>query len=120
MKPLISVISPVYKAEESVIILVSEIKKALLPITENYEIILVEDGSPDHSWDKIIQCCLQDNRVKGVKLSRNFGQHFALTAGLEISSGDKVIVMDCDLQDDPKYIIDLIKKSEEGFDIVYT
>jgi glycosyltransferase involved in cell wall biosynthesis len=120
LKPLISIISPVYKAEESILILVDEIKKTLLSVTENFEIILVEDGSPDNSWDKIIQGCLKDERVKGIKLSRNFGQHFAITAGLEASRGEKVIVMDCDLQDDPKYIIDLINKSEEGFDIVYT
>ena len=69
---------------------------------------------------KIEQNCHQDKRIKGIKLSRNFGQHFAIAAGLMESKGDNVIVMDCDLQDDPKYIIDLIKKSDEGYDIVYT
>lgn len=120
MKTLISIVSPVYGAEECVHLLVAQIKKAILPITENFEIILVEDGSPDNSWDNIVQSCLEDKRVKGIKLSRNFGQHYALTAGLEASVGDKVIVMDCDLQDNPKYIPELINKSNEGFDIVYT
>jgi glycosyltransferase involved in cell wall biosynthesis len=120
LKPYISVVSPVYRAEESLELLVKKIKETLLSIGENFEIVLVEDGSPDRSWEKIVKCCMEDIRVKGIKLSRNFGQHYAITAGLDVSRGDKVVVMDCDLQDDPKYIIDLLKKSKEGFAIVHT
>lgn len=116
----ISIISPVYKAANIVDKLVEEIVKYVSEITSNYEIILVEDGSPDNSWEKIEENCKKNGKVKGVKLSRNFGQHFAITAGLNESKGDYVIVMDCDLQDNPKYIIDLVNKAKSGFDIVYT
>jgi len=116
----ISIISPVYKAANIVDKLVEEIVKSVSEITSNYEIILVEDGSPDSSWEKIEENCKKNSKVKGVKLSRNFGQHFAITAGLNESKGEYVIVMDCDLQDNPKYIIDLVNKAKSGFDIVYT
>jgi glycosyltransferase involved in cell wall biosynthesis len=116
----ISVVSPVYGAEGIVDKLVEAIQAELSQITPNYEIILVEDGSPDNSWRKIEENCLRNPLVKGVKLSRNFGQHFAITAGLQEASGNYVVVMDCDLQDDPKYIRELYKKIQEGYDIVYT
>ena len=116
----ISIISPVYKAGNIVDKLVEEIIKSVSEITSNYEIILVEDGSPDNSWEKIEENCKKNGKVKGVKLSRNFGQHFAITAGLTVSKGENMIVMDCDLQDNPKYIIDLVNKAKLGFDIVYT
>ena len=116
----VSIISPVYKAANIVDKLVEEIVKYASEITTHYEIILVEDGCPENSWEKIEENCKKNNKVKGVKLSRNFGQHFAITAGLTESKGDYVIVMDCDLQDNPKYIIDLVNKAKSGFNIVYT
>ena len=116
----LSIVSPVYRAEAIVDELVKRISSEVSAITNDYEIILVEDGGPDNSWKKIKENCDRDSHVKGIKFSRNFGQHYAITAGLEASSGDYVIVMDCDLQDDPKYIKDLIAKAEEGFSIVYT
>jgi len=119
-KPYISIVSPVYQAEEIVDELVKRITEEVTSITEEFEIVLVEDGSSDQSWEKIVKNCKADKRVKGIKLSRNFGQHYAITAGIQESNGDYVVVMDCDLQDNPKYIIDLINKSKEGFDIVYT
>ncbi|MBC8342632.1 MAG: glycosyltransferase family 2 protein [Bacteroidetes bacterium] len=118
--PYISIVSPVYMAEGIVDELVKRIKVEISKITDNYEIILVEDGSPDQSWEKIEENCNAEKRVKGIKLSRNFGQHYAITAGLQESNGDYVVVMDCDLQDNPKYIVDLLNKAKEGFDIVYT
>ena len=116
----ISVISPIYNAENIVEELSLRLAEAIEPITSHYEIILVEDGSPDNSWGKIESICAAKSNVIGVKLSRNFGQHYAITAGIFESTGDYVVVIDCDLQDDPKYIADLVKKAEEGFDIVYT
>ncbi len=116
----ISVVSPVYNAEPIVDELVRRVKSELAAITEDYEIILVEDGSPDNSWVRIDANCQAESRVKGIKLSRNFGQHYAITAGLSESKGDFVIVMDCDLQDDPRYIKDLLAKANTGADIVYT
>ncbi len=118
-KPLLlSIVSPVYRAEGTVGLLVSEIKKNLVSITDAYEIILVEDGSPDRSWDEIVIESAKDKKVKGVKLSRNFGQHYAITAGLDHTKGEWVVVMDCDLQDKPEEIVELYKKAKEGHKIV--
>ena len=76
---------------------------AVLPtIATQFEIILVEDGSRDQSWQKIEKICATHKAVTGLKLSRNFGQHNAIAAGLRVSKGDWVVVMDCDLQDDPQ------------------
>jgi dolichol-phosphate mannosyltransferase len=117
---LISVVSPVYKAEKIVEELVKRITEAASKLTDRFEIVLVEDGSPDKSWEKIEECCKRDNRVKGVKFSKNFGQHYAITAGLEAASGEYVVVMDCDLQDNPKYILEMYEAAKNGSDIVYT
>lgn len=116
----LSVVSPVYRAEKIVPELVRQVSEALRQITPDYEILLVEDGSPDNSWDAIEKACTENPYVKGIRLSRNFGQHYAITAGIHNAEGDYVIVMDCDLQDDPAYIKDLYKKAIEGYDIVYT
>lgn len=115
----ISVVSPVYKAESIVSKLVEEIETYLKPLFNSYEIILVEDGSPDNSWHEILKVCNRNNKVKGVKLSRNFGQHYAITAGLSLSLGKTIIVMDCDLQDRPDQFGKLYQKYNEGYDIVF-
>ena len=99
--------------------LVSRIKTAVESLTPDYEIILVNDCSPDDSWNKMKEICSRDKKVKGINLSRNFGQHYAITAGLEASSGDWVVVMDCDLQDRPEEIPNLYKKAREGYDTVF-
>ena len=114
----ISVVSPVYYSEKIVKELVKQLHENLRIITNNYEIILVNDASPDDSWNMIVEECTKDNRVKGINLSRNFGQHFAITAGLNYAKGDWVVVMDCDLQDRPDEIPNLYNKAVEGWDIV--
>ncbi len=114
----ISIVSPIYKAENIVDELVKRLILSLKIITEDFEIILIDDGSPDNSWNKIEQNCSKDKRVKGIKLSRNFGQHNAITAGLDYSEGEWIVVMDCDLQDRPEEITKLHRKALEGFDIV--
>ncbi|NEN23406.1 glycosyltransferase family 2 protein [Cryomorpha ignava] len=119
-KPLISVVSPVYRAEGIVAELVSRTKKALSEITEEYEILLVNDGSPDNSWEEIRAEANLDQRVKGINLSRNFGQHQALLCALQLSKGDYVVAMDCDLQDNPEFIPELFLEIQKGFDLVYT
>src|ERR1041384_2731853 len=111
----ISVVSPVYKAERIVDHLVEQVSKALSEITPDYEIILIEDGSPDESWKKIEENCAKNPKIKGVKFSRNFGQHYAITAGLKAASGNYVVVMDCDLQDDPVYIKEMYRKIKSGY-----
>lgn len=115
----ISVVSPIYRGEKMVKELVRRNIEALTTITDNYEIILVNDASPDNSWHAIEAECRKNPKVKGLNLSRNFGQHYAITAGLRYASGDWVVVMDCDLQDRPEEIPNLYKKAQEGYDIVF-
>ena len=95
------------------------IKESVCPITEDFEIILVNDASPDNTWSEIEKQCAADKRVKGLDLSRNFGENYAITAGLHYASGDWIVVMDCDLQNRPEDIPLLYAKAQEGFDIVY-
>lgn len=116
--PLLSIVSPVYRAEKIVDTLVARITAEVSKITEDFEIILVEDGSPDNSWQKIEENCQKDTRVKGIKLSRNFGQHYAITAGLDNTQGEWIVVMDCDLQDRPEEVTKLYHKALEGYDVV--
>lgn len=119
-KPLISVVSPVYRAAEIVPELVKRIRESVSGITDNFEIVLVEDGSSDHTWPAIVKEAEKDERVKAIRLSRNFGQHNAIAAGFEFSKGDTVVLMDCDLQHDPVYIPELYAKQQEtGADIVF-
>lgn len=115
----LSIVSPVYRAEKMVHMLVERIVKSVTTITEDFEIILVNDASPDASWSVIEYECAQDKRVKGINLSRNFGQHYAITAGVHYAQGEWVVVMDCDLQDRPEEIPALYQKALEGYDIVY-
>ena len=116
---LISIVSPVYRASEIVQELVRKIEGSVSKITGDFEIVLVEDGSLDNSWEIIEKLCKSNACVKGIKLSRNFGQHLAIIAGLTYAKGDYVVVIDCDLQDNPEYIPELYKKIKEGYDIVY-
>lgn len=116
----LSIVSPVYKAAGIIPYLVEAMRKAGAEITPDFEIILVDDGSPDNSWAAIEEECRKFKEVRGVKFVRNFGQHFAITAALEASRGEFVVVMDCDLQDDPAYIRQMLEKAKSGFDIVFT
>lgn len=118
--PLISIVSPVFQTQQLVDELVRSILQEVSKITDDFEIILVDDGSLDGSWKKIEDNCFKNRKVKGIKLSRNFGQHSAITAGLKECSGDYVVVIDCDLQDNPAYIPILYEKAKEGYDIVFT
>ena len=115
---MISIVSPVYRAEKILPILVSEINLVMERIGEDYEIILVDDRSPDNSWEVMKVLSSQNSKIKSIRLSRNFGQHSAIFAGLTKTKGDWVVVMDCDMQDQPKEIAKLYKKALEGYDIV--
>ena len=117
-KPVISIVSPEYKGAKMVQELVDRIATSVSTITENWEIILVNDASPDDAWTEIEKACAKDKRVKGLNLSRNFGQHNAITAGLNYAKGDWIVIMDCDLQDIPEEIPNLYKKAQEGYDYV--
>ena len=114
----ISIVSPVYRAERLVDALVEELRQVLAGLAVPYEIILVEDGSPDASWAAITRACNAFPEVVGVRLSRNFGQHHAISAGLRQARGKWIVVMDCDLQDRPDQIPLLLEKAKEGYDVV--
>jgi len=116
--PEISVVIPVYKAEGCLHELYRRLKAALETISEAFEIILVEDCGGDNSWPIILELAKADPRVKGIQFSRNFGQHYGITAGLDRCSGNWVVVMDCDLQDQPEEIPRLYAKCQEGYDVV--
>ena len=119
MKVELSVVVPVLNEELNISELISRITQTATQITSNYEIIIIDDGSSDNSWSKIKRESLINNKIKGIKLSRNFGHHSAITAGLEKSNGDWIVVMDGDLQDQPEGISKLYNKTLEGFDIVF-
>lgn len=116
--PHISVVIPVYKAENCLHELYSRLKSSLEAITPNFEIVLVEDCGGDQSWEIIEQIAGQDSRVKGIQFSRNFGQHYAITAGLDYCRGDWIVVMDCDLQDRPEEIPRLYNLAMQGYEVV--
>ena len=115
----LSVVIPVYNESSLIDELVKRVKTNVKLITEDYEIIIVDDGSQDNTWNSIENEAKLENRIKGIKFSRNFGHHYAITAGLHNSEGEWVVVMDGDLQDRPVVIPDLYKKSQEGFDVVF-
>lgn len=115
----ISVVIPVYGCRKALPELHRRLTASLQEITDDYEIILVNDNCPQNSWEAIEELCEEDFHVKGVELSRNFGQMKAILAGLDMVTGDWIVVMDCDLQDRPEEIPRLYNKAMEGFDVVF-
>lgn len=124
--PKFSIVIPIYNEEENI----RELFRRLTAVMENlcvnegisadsYEIIMVDDGSTDCSWQFIKELHKKDLRIKGINLSRNFGHHIAITAGLDYSKGEAVILMDGDLQDPPEEIPKLYERFREGYDLVY-
>ncbi len=114
----ISIVIPLYKCRESIVTLTDLLKKSISTITEDFEIIYVNDASPQNDWEVVSKISREDKRIKGLNFSRNFGQHYAITAGLDFSQGEWVVVMDGDLQDQPEEIIRLYSKAQEGYEIV--
>jgi glycosyltransferase involved in cell wall biosynthesis len=114
----LSVVSPVYYGYDSLPGLVSGILKNVPQSVEQLEIILVDDACPKNSWEQIVYLSSLYPEIVGVKLSRNFGQHYAIMAGLSIAKGEWVVVMDCDLQDKPEEIPALFHKAQEGYHLV--
>jgi dolichol-phosphate mannosyltransferase len=117
--PDLSVVIPIYRAQACLDELYRRLIVSLLSITEKFEVILVNDGCPENSWSKIQDIVKKDPRFHGINLSRNFGQHRAITAGLDVTKGEWIVVMDCDLQDQPEEICKLWKKIEEGDDVIF-
>ena len=118
-KDFISVISPVYGDKRNVKLLYDALTSVLNKMDVDYEIILVNDGCPYGSGEEIEKLALDDTHVKFIDLSRNFGQHYAIKAGIDYAKGDYAVVMDCDLQDNPEDIPRFYAKIKEGHDIVF-
>ena len=117
MKKKISVTIPVYNEEKTLVKLYLELVSTLEKLDYEFEIILINDGSFDNSRDEINQISEHDARVKGIHFTRNFGQTAAMMAGFDYATGDIIIPMDADLQNDPSDIPRLIEKIEEGYDV---
>jgi glycosyltransferase involved in cell wall biosynthesis len=115
---IISVIVPLFNEEESVVELSIALKKVFGNLRANYEVIFVDDGSTDNSFQKIKEIHHLNNRFKCIKFNRNYGKSAALSEGFKAAKGDYVITMDADLQDDPEEIPNLLKKVNEGNDLV--
>ena len=115
----ISVVIAIYNEEKVLPELYNRLIPVLSAISEDYEVILVDDGSKDRSWEIIENFAKKNEKIKGIKFSRNFGQHVATTAGLDNSNGDFVVLMDADLQDQPEEIPKMLEKCKEGFEVVY-
>ena len=118
-KKIISAVIASYKDEMAIPILYSELKEVFTKLKVEYEIIFVNDGSPDNSESVILELSKNDNRVKGISHSRNFGSQMAFKSGMEISKGDCVVLLDGDLQDPPYLINNMYHKWLEGNDVVY-
>jgi glycosyltransferase involved in cell wall biosynthesis len=118
VKPLVSVVAPVFNEEATLDELHRRLTPALAPLG-TYEIVLVDDGSTDGSWSRLLELAARDPKLRLLRLSRNFGHQAALSAGLDAARGDAVILMDADLQDPPEVIPSLVAKWHEGFDVVY-
>lgn len=115
---LLSIVVPIYGCESCIAILCNRIDQVLKDLNQNYELILVDDRSSDRSWEILMELRSCYPNIKAIKLSRNFGQHLAITAGFSQAKGDYVIVMDCDLQDPPEVIPQLLDEVRKGYDIV--
>ncbi|WP_419049083.1 glycosyltransferase family 2 protein [Enorma massiliensis] len=114
-----SVVVPVYGCRDALPELHRRLVETLEQMGKSFELIFVDDHDKQNSWEEIFRICQQDKRVRGIKLSRNFGQIRAITAGLDNAKGDWIVVMDCDLQDRPESIPELYGKACEGFDVVF-
>ena len=117
--PVFSVIVPVYNELENLPLLYSRVSDVMNQTGEKWELILVDDGSSDGSTDSIRELAQQDDRVRPVIFARNFGHQIAVTAGMDYSRGQAVVIIDADLQDPPEVILDLIAKWREGYQVVY-
>ena len=118
-KDTISIVSPIYGDKRNVRLLYDALISVLTEMDVNYEIVLVNDGCPYGSGEEIEKLALTDIHVKFIDLSRNFGQHYAIKAGIDYAKGNYVVVMDCDLQDNPQYIPKFYAKIKEGYDVVF-
>lgn len=116
---LISIIAPIFNELENLPILYQRISEVMEKSGSDWELLLVDDGSTDGSSDIIRELAEKDKKVKPIIFARNFGHQIAVTAGLDYSLGDAVVIIDSDLQDPPEVILDLLDKWREGYEVVY-
>jgi glycosyltransferase involved in cell wall biosynthesis len=119
MKPKFSIIAPVYNESESLPELYKRITEVMGQTNEEWELILIDDASTDGSTGAIRELAKADSHIRPVIFARNFGHQIAVTAGLDYSRGDAVVIIDADLQDPPEMILEMIKKWQEGYEVVY-
>lgn len=119
MPPTVSIIAPIYNEKESLPELYRRVRATMEGCNESWELILVDDGSTDGSTELIQSLAQQDAHVRKLIFARNFGHQIAVTAGLDYSRGEAVVIIDADLQDPPEVIPDLIAKWREGYEVVY-
>lgn len=118
--PDLSIIVSMYNEEDSLDVFFEKIREALSAISNySYEIICIDDGSIDKTYELLLDYANKDNRIKIIKFSRNFGKEYGLMAGFKFCKGRAAIPMDVDLQDPPELIVDFVKKWEDGYDMVY-
>jgi undecaprenyl-phosphate 4-deoxy-4-formamido-L-arabinose transferase len=117
--PSVSVVVPVFNSAPILRHLVDRLEAALVGVTDEYEVLLVNDGSRDASWETIRELCQRSPRLRGVNLARNFGQHNATLAGIRLARHQVIVTIDDDLQQPPEEIPSLLAKLGEGFDVVY-
>ncbi|MCS7307909.1 MAG: glycosyltransferase family 2 protein [Aquificaceae bacterium] len=117
-KPYLSVVIPAYNEEDNIPILYSKLKEALQKLGKDYEVIFVDDGSTDATWEKLLEISKKDESVKLIRFRKNYGQTAAMYAGFQHACGNVIVTLDADLQNDPEDIPKLIQKLEEGYDIV--
>jgi glycosyltransferase involved in cell wall biosynthesis len=118
-RPTISIIAPVYNEINCLEILYKRVSDVMALIGETWELIIVDDGSKDGSTEIIRNLATEDERVRAVIFARNFGHQIAVTAGLDYSRGEAVVIIDADLQDPPETILEMIRKWQEGYQVVY-
>ena len=119
MIPQISIVVPLYNEEKNIRLMYDRLVSSILKITSNFEIIYVNDGSKDNSFLELLKLSNEDERVKYINFSRNFGHQIAVTAGLDYSKGAAVVIIDGDLQDPPEVIPEMYALYKEGFEVVY-
>ena len=118
-QPELSVVIPVFNEEININPMYDRLLSALSNKVRNLEILYVDDGSADTSWEKITGLATRDERVRGVRFARNFGHQAALTAGVDVARGQAIVIIDGDMQDPPEVIPEMVDRWREGFEVVY-